>query len=219
MPKDQNSSHDNKKGWGSKIFFGILIVISVVILFLLPDILYQIRTLIHPDQTTGITAKEYVDMMLVIIEICSTGILSFIAYHLSKSLGKISINDRKAKITLWATRVEREIRSNSSIVWNKHLNLGANLDELYVLESSLADIINLSTEQKITIEDQMLLINCEKRITKIKKKYQKGEDVTEDLKEYVQKFLDTSESPQLKFESSKMEVLMEELKKYSKGED
>ena len=166
----------------------------------------------------GITAKEYVEMVLIIIEICSTCILSFIAYHLSKTLGKITINDRKAKITLWATRIEREIKSNSVIILNKHIGLGANLDELYVLESSLADIINLNAEQKITIDEKKLLTSCENTILKIKKKCQKGEEPTEELKEYVQKFLDTSDTPELKFES-KMETLMESLKKFSRGEE
>ena len=218
MANDQNNNHDSKKNNGLLLRV-IVTIILFVALFFLPDFLYQVRTWIHPDTAGGITSKEYVEMMLIIIEICSTGILSFIAYHLSKSLGKITINEQKAKITLWATRVEREIKSNSSILWSKYLNLGANLEELYVLESSLADIINLSTEQKITIEEQMLLINCENRILKIKKKHQKGEDVTEELKEYVQKFLDTSDSPQLKFESTKVDVLMEKLKRYSKGEE
>ncbi len=213
------NNHDNKKSWGQRIFYGILIIVLATLLFFVPDILYLIRTLLHPNELDGITAKEYVEMMLIIIETCSTGILSFIAYHLSKSLGRITINERKAKITLWATRVEREIKSNSSIIWNKYLNLGADLDELYVLDSSLADIINLSTEQKITLEEQMLLQNCENRIQNIKKKHQKGENVTKNLEEYVQKFLDTSDSPQFKFESTKVEVLMEKLKGYSKGED
>ena len=218
MASGQGDNHGKKKSWRSILFFVIVIILSIVLAFLLPDILYWVRTKVHPDSMGGITAKEYVEMVLIIIEICSTCILSFIAYHLAKTLGKITINDRKAKITLWATRIEREIKSNSVIILNKHIGLGANLDELYVLESSLADIINLNAEQKITIDEKKLLTSCENTILKIKKKCQKGEEPTEELKEYVQKFLDTSDTPELKFES-KMETLMESLKKFSRGEE
>ena len=62
------------------------------------------------------------------------------------------------------------------------------------------------------------VLKYENTILKIKKKCQKGEEPTEELKEYVQKFLDTSDTPELKFES-KMETLMESLKKFSRGEE
>ncbi len=218
MANGQTDNHRNKKSWRSILLYAIVVVLSLALALLLPDILYWIRTKIHPDSVGGIAAKEYVEMVLIIIEICSTCILSFVAYHLSKSLGKITINDRKAKITLWATRIEREIKSNSIIILHNHMGLGANLDDLYVLETSLADIINLSIEQKITIDEKKLLNSCESMILKIKKKCQKGEKPAEELKEYVQKFLDTSDTPELKFES-KMEALMESLKKYSRGEE
>ena len=142
--------------------------------------------------------------------------MSFIAYRLSKGLGRITINEQKAKIVLWATRIENEVKSNSTIILNKHLGLGANLDDLYTNESSLSDIINLSTEHKITVEEQMLLISHKNSVAHIRKKYQKNEDVTEELKLYVQKFLETTDA-QLIFEQ-KMDVIMEKLKKYSKGE-
>ena len=76
----------------------------------------------------------------------------------------------------------------------------------------------MPAEQKITIDEKKLLTSCENTILKIKKKCQKGEEPTEELKEYVQKFLDTSDTPELKFES-KMETLMESLKKFSRGEE
>ncbi|MBC5745190.1 hypothetical protein FMM74_016835 [Lachnospiraceae bacterium MD308] len=153
----------------------VIIIIVLLFIFLLPDLIYNIRVLLLrigilkriaiPD----LDNEKYISMMLTIISCCTTGIISFIAYRLSKILGVMEINSQKTKLALLAIRLMRNIEYNSEIIFKMSKDICNDLSNLQCEEIFSEIVTRLYSSHAIDKNEKDICSDYLKLVEKIYK--------------------------------------------------
>lgn len=181
---------------GSILKYILLIILIVTIILYLPDVLLHIRKLINKiplikkyisifdvDNNTG----QYIQIIMSILTCSITGLLSVLAYKLSKRLGILQFISQEIKQALAAQKFIKNIEENCGVIFDINRDVG-DIKKIVLNKELSEDCIFLYKTSAIGKEEKNFLTKYIEVICNIKAYVDKGDD--DKAKNIISKFVD-----------------------------